>query len=245
MINIAICDDDKTSANIIYGSVENIFLMHGTEARMFTYSSARALVEGMKNHVFDLILLDIEMPGTDGIALGRALRERGMSGDIIFISGREDRVFETFEVHPFGFVRKNTFVKDISAVIEAYIDKYNEDKDVCSILVNSKEGMMALSVAKIMYIEGDRKDQLVHMENTERPVVISRSMEKLEEELSPSGFVRIHKGYIVSCRYIRVIGQQDLTLTDGTVLPVSRRKAKEIRGAYMEFVRDRNSPKLR
>ena len=78
MINIAICDDDKTSANIIYGSVENIFLMHGTEARMFTYSSARALVEGMKNHVFDLILLDIEMPGTDGIALGRALRERGM-----------------------------------------------------------------------------------------------------------------------------------------------------------------------
>lgn len=52
MINIAICDDDKTSANIIYGSVENIFLMHNTEARMFTYSSARALVEGMKNYVF-------------------------------------------------------------------------------------------------------------------------------------------------------------------------------------------------
>lgn len=223
---------------IIQGSIDNILAMHNIEARVLTYNSARALIEGAKTHVFDLILLDIEMPGTDGIELSRILRKKGNPGDIIFVSNREDRVFETFEVHPFGFVRKSTFVKDISSVISFFAEKYRSSHDLRSLVVGTKDGMMNLPTAKIIYIEGNQKNQLIYMENLTEPIVAVSAMEKLEEKLAQDGFIRIHKGYLINYRFIRLIGLKDLTLTNGKVLPVSRRKVKEVKEKFMECVQD-------
>lgn len=236
MINIAICDDNAASVKIISGSISQMFSMHGIETKVYTYSSARALAEGARIHLFDLIFLDIEMPGTDGIELSRQLRKKGSSGDIIFVSNREDRVFETFEVHPFGFVRKSTFVRDISSVLSFYIEKYNAARNAHPLLVKTKEGLIALPTARLIYIEGNQKNQLAYLENLTAPVTINSSMEKLEEKLASDGFIRVHKGYIVNYRYIRLIGTGECTLVNGDVLPLSRRKAKEVKEKYLEYV---------
>ena len=58
------------------------------------------------------------------------------------------------------------------------------------------------------------------------------------QKLEPHGFLRIHKGYLLNYRFIRRIGDNEVTLTSGERLPVSRRKYQEIRDAYMELMQN-------
>ena len=63
-------------------------------------------------------------------------------------------------------------------------------------------------------------------------------MQELEEELSGYGLLRIHKGYLLNYRFIRRIGDNEVTLTNGEKLPISRRKYQEIREAYMVLMQN-------
>ncbi len=239
--HIAICDDNRTTAEIVSGSVEKIFAQHGEQVKISVYHSAKDFIRDMTGHVFDLVLLDIEMPGSDGVEIARMLRRNDNPADIVFVSAREDRVFETFEVHPFGFVRKSTFVKDISLVIDAFISMRNNNlasSENRTLVVSTRDGTSSIPINKIIYIEGCRKEQLAYMTNLDKPVVFCSSMEKLEQKLCDSGFIRVHKGYIVNYSYIGVIGQTDITLTTGDVLPLSRRKKQEVKEQYMTCVRE-------
>lgn len=240
---IAVCDDDKTTADIVAGAAEKIFAAHKADASVCVFHSAKELMKGMRERAFDLLLLDIEMPGADGVELGKLLRKNDDPVDIVFVSAREDRVFETFEVHPFGFVRKSTFVKDISLVIDAFISKRiaMASSAAGALVVNTREGMSSIPVDKIIYIEGCRKDQLAHVTTLVKPVTLCSSMEKLEEKLTDAGFIRAHKGFLINYAYISVIGTDDIRLTTGETLPLSRRKKQEVKERYMTLVQEKGN----
>ena len=72
---------------------------------------------------YDLVFLDIDMPKYSGMDVAEEIRKKSADTDIIFVSNREDRVFETFSVQPFGFIRKNCFTEDLNATLRQYIQK--------------------------------------------------------------------------------------------------------------------------
>ena len=79
---------------------------------------------------------------------------------------------------------------------------------------------------------------MAHIVGRDEPMELHRSMQELEEELTPQGFLRIHKGYLLNYRFIRRIGDNEVTLTSEERLPISRRKYQEIRDAYMELMQN-------
>ena len=91
---------------------------------------------------------------------------------------------------------------------------------------------------KLQYIEGSGKTQMVHIVGKEQPTELHKSMQELEEELASQGFLRIHKGYLLNYRFIRRIGDNEVTLTNDEKLPISRRKYQEIRDAYMDLMQN-------
>ncbi|MBR0409357.1 MAG: LytTR family transcriptional regulator [Clostridia bacterium] len=98
--------------------------------------------------------------------------------------------------------------------------------------------MTYIQMDKLQYIEGSGKIQLAHIVGKEQPTELHKSMQELEEELTPQGFLRIHKGYLLNYRFIRRIGDNEVSLTSGELLPISRRKYQEIRDAYMELMQN-------
>lgn len=237
MINIAICDDNTTSLKIVSKSVSGIFEFHNLEVKTMMYSSAKALFEGLAQNVFELILLDIEMPGMDGITLGRNLRKNGDDTDIIFVSAREDRMYDAFEVQPFGFIRKNTFIKDVEKVIGAYIEKYRSKKNQHIIMLNSVgNGAISVPTNKIVYIEGILKNQYVHIEGIREPIVLNGTMKTLEAALTEHGFIRIHSGFLLNFRFVKSIEKNDVKLITGDVLPISRRNVTNVKHEYMKYI---------
>lgn len=237
VLKVAVCDDDDCALDGIAGAAEAAFRRHGAQAAVERFHSMRQLNERMKEQRFDLLLLDIDMPKVDGIRFGLYLRENKDRSEIVYVSNREDRVFESFQVHPFGFVRKSHFLKDIGAVIEAFLAAQRaEDKEGDQLLVpQGKSGIVSIPIRSIIYIEGSGKQQIVHLDDRRDVLVLRSSMENLESKVAGKGFLRIHKGYLVNYRWISVIARTQAELTNGEVLPLSRSNAARIREEYLRL----------
>lgn len=235
-IKIALCDDDVKALPVIAGAAESAFLEKGICADIERFTSGKALLQAMEQTRFQIILLDIEMPEMDGIAVGKKLREKGDGTQIVYVSEAESRVFESFLVQPLGFVRKSNFLNDIAAVVELYVKTCSQDEDSDYIEFLTRSGLLTLKSRQIRYIEGSRNYQLLYLDGQKEPVEVKMTMEKLEAATRPHDFIRIHKGYLVNYRFIQRISATTVTLLDGTQLPIGRSKAAEVKSKYLSIL---------
>lgn len=235
-LRVAVCDDDQAALGIIASSLKDVFAAHGVDATTSLFPSAVELAQVMPTRRFDLLLLDIDMPELDGISFARQLRERRDKVDIMYISNREDKVFDSLRVSPVGFIRKSRFLEDMSEVVGAYLTARRDRHRQSVVVLRDHDAVYPVQVDKIVYIEGQRKQQVVHVDGRERTICLTRTMGELEGELSGEGFIRIHKGYLVNYRFIQVIDGGDVVLVDGSRLPISRRKERETKERLLELV---------
>lgn len=228
-VNIALCDDDKRALPVIAGATKSAFSAQDMQAEIQIFYSGGALLKAMEETRFQLVMLDIEMPGLDGIAIGKALRERGDDTRIVYVSEAESRVFESFSVQPLGFVRKSNFLKDIDAVIELYIR--DSARSVRGDLLDfaTRTGWLALRSQRIRYIEGSRNYQILYVEGMNKPVEVKMTMLQLEKMTEPFCFIRVHKGYIVNYQFVQQITANEMILKDGTRIPIGRSRIAEVK----------------
>lgn len=242
-ISIAVLDDNKTALETIASSVDSVFRRHDYAPTVRSFTTIRSIREVLEQEHFDLLFLDINVLDGDGIALAKALREHDRLADIIFVSNREDKVFESLQVHPYGFIRKNKFLQDATAVIDSYIEDRARHQTEKYIIFDVQGNTCHVNLDRIVYIEGSNKVRQVYLSTKEKPYVVTESLEYLETTLEKDGFLRIHKGYLVNCKYIRVILNNELILLDERRLPVSRRKLAEVKEAYLAYMQG-NSARL-
>ena len=237
-LRVAACDDDRAALDIIVSSLKSVFAQHGVDAEVSVYGSADALAADMGARGFDLLLLDIDMPGTDGISFARTLRQDENRIDIIYISNREDLVFDSLRVAPCGFIRKSRFLEDMSSIVDTYVSARPGHHNTPRLVVQTREGVLSIPLDKLIYIEGARKTQLAHVLNQAQPSPLHKSMQELDAELSPQGFLRVHKGYLVNYCFIQLIEDTDILLTTGVRVPLSRRKLPEVKDRFMELMQN-------
>lgn len=237
-ISIALCDDDRFAADAAAGTVRSFFVEQGISVRIEVFCQPERLLSYCQRTAVDLVLLDIEMPGMDGIRLGRLLKEQEFAPEIIFVSNREDQVFSALHIHPFGFVRKNHFLKDARDVLTSYLSYSAQKQEGQQFLVTTSEGRRSVDAAKVEYFEGDGTYQKMYLAGEKEPVRITSRMKTLEENLAPLGFLRIHKGYLVNFRAIRTIQTTGVVLKSGKSLPVSRGNAQAMQARYLALCRE-------
>ena len=236
-IKVAICDDEEKAITVISASVESVFKSMAADVSIETFSRPEALLESLENTGYDLCFLDISMPKMDGIELGKRLGKNAPDTQIVFVSSRMDRMFDTFQVQPFGFVRKNHFLEDIGEVIGRFLENWkNKSDDSRFAHFKDKQGMVAIDVSHITYIECIRNTQILHFDDSDKEHKLYSRMETLEEELNRFNFLRVHKGYLVACRFIRRFDANSVILTDGTEIPVGRSRRQESMDAYLAYI---------
>ncbi len=240
---IAVCDDEQNIIEVIQSVISAAFGKAGVPVEIETYTSVESLSRRIKSRIYDLLFLDICMPKCDGISFGERLRKAGDATDIIFVSNREDKVFEALKIHPFGFVRKNNFLNEITAAVNNYLASVSS-RDKISITVQGKGGIVTVKISETVYFEGAGKFQLMHVKGKAETIPVYRAMEKLEEELEPFGFIRVHKGMLVNFRFISRILVGEVELSTGESLPLSRRKATEIKTKYLALLKECGSVML-
>lgn len=239
-LNIAFCDDDPIIRDHIQKTVTGLFQRAGIELRAMEFGSPQELFTAMGHMTFGLLFLDIDMPGMDGIDLGRQLRKLGSNADIIFVSNLNERVYEVFDVHPWSFVRKSTFDAEIPGVIAAYVAALQNR--VSQVVLHDIDGKTrVIQPDNVIYIESAGKVQKLYMALVQQPFFIRSSLQELEQLLSPMGFIRIHKGFLVNYRYVQKITSREVTLDSGDVLPMGRDRLQQAREQYLSLMKWKSS----
>lgn len=238
-IRAAICDDEKMATDIMSSAIMACFQGNGVELKLDKFNSQLELEKKIKadESYYQLIFLDIDMPKIDGISLAKRLRSLIKDTPIIFVSNREDKVFDTFSVQPFGFIRKSKFLEDVNPVIKMFISTvFDSDRKNTCINFKTANGIVRVNVRKILYVGCIKDYQYVYVDGEKEPLKIRLRMSALEESLGVYGFIRVHQGYILNYRYIKRIGTDDIELNDGQTIPLSRRKKQDVILKYMRLV---------
>lgn len=240
-IRAAVCDDEDLMLNLLSSSLEACFMQYDCKALLERFTSPAQLLEAVRQgQEYQVFFLDIDMPELNGIDLGVQLKEENEHAAIIYISNCEERVFDSFRARPLGFVRKSSFLKDLQSVVKLYIESTRNEDDR-RLEIKTGQGLMYLPISEIVYIECRKDYQYFYLSKDPEPIKCRLSMGKLEDALEHEGFLRIHQGYIVNYTYIKRIDNELVELTDGTKLPMSRRKRQMVFTQYLRMSRNDRS----
>ena len=241
MLKIALLDDDKTALLISKGAIESFFQEKNIAISLDAFSSPLNFLAMAKEENYRLVFLDIDMPELNGLQVGEQVKNINSQTDIIYLSQREDLVFDTLKLHPFGFIRKSKIIQDFANVLELFVNtSLNANAESKKITISSKTETMSADIDSIMYIEGNRNYQTFYLKdgtNFDARVL----MGDLESKLKEHGFIRVHKGYLVNYLFIRQIGTSEVSLTNNKVLPLSSKRKDEIMDEYLSITRKNKS----
>ncbi len=228
-ITISLCDDDSKQVEylrelLLKWSADKPFAIQISE-----YESAEQFLFEYPDSPCDLLLLDIEMGGLDGMSLAKKLREGGDMLPIIFITGYSEHISEGYDVEALHYLLKPLDGKKLIAVLDRYADRREEKTE--EILISCDGRPTHVPINKIVYIEAFGRKTQVHFSDKS----VSDCDMNIGKFGEITGLIHCHRSYIVNLRYIRSIGRESVTLDGGGEIPLSRRLYNEVNKKFIEF----------
>lgn len=234
-MKIAIIDDDSRYLELIRERVEFACKKIDADSKFSIkcFSSPLSVDETEDYFAFDVIFLDIDMPGLNGIELAQMINKNRYSNSvpyIIFVSAMDNLVFEALQQFPYSFVRKSA-LKDIDKCI-ANIHKMRKHSPVYGVKIGRSTRFIELD--KTIYLEKLGNYVTFY---TEDGVFQERSLiDEKYNDLVQFGFVRPHIGAIANADYIIEINSDCVVLKNGTELQISRNFKKEFKDKYHKWL---------
>jgi len=230
---IAVCEDDETMLKSICGDITTVFeqLDISVEIKQFTHSSE--LMDNSDIATLDAVFLDIDMPEFSGIEVAQSLRDISKRLCIVFVTNMDDLVYQSIKCQPFRFVRKSHLDTELSECVSALVHKIASD-ELCVELPGAR-GMICAKVDDIMCFTSVRHH--VYAVTTKENIEIVATMKKLEERLSPNGFIRVHSSYLVNYRFIFSIDREGVVMDNGHTIPISRYRIADVKHKLHYFIR--------
>ncbi|MDL2248938.1 LytTR family DNA-binding domain-containing protein [Tyzzerella sp. OttesenSCG-928-J15] len=231
---IAVCDDCKSFLDKTLNLLNKI--AHVDDQITF-YESGLDLIDAVyrAKQPLDVLLLDIEMPGFNGIETGVELRHTCPNTEILIVTNYIQYAYDAYQLKPSGFLLKPLD----GTLLKARLDKLRctIDPQKNKLYIRTRDALTVISIADIMYVE--RCGRIVCIYTHASQYSYYESLSKLAEKLIPNGFMRIHKSFIVNLSHIKRINTKgndtSVLLTNGTVLPVAFRRSKELVSAVMDL----------
>jgi DNA-binding LytR/AlgR family response regulator len=231
IITCIIVDDEPLSLDLLEGYVEKTPFLK-LEARC---SSAIEAMDVMNKKKIDLVFLDIHMPDLNGLEFSRLIKDESR---IIFITAYEEYALSGYKVEALDYlVKPVSYQEFLSAAGKAkkYFDlvyqKSSENKTGDSIFIKSEYRIIQIKLEDIIYIEGEKDYVKIYLSQQPKPVMSLMSMKSLEDQLPASGFMRVHRSYIVNLTRIKTI-ERDRIIFGDVYIPISEKYKNE----FQEFL---------
>lgn len=230
---IAVCDDEKAMLRQLSLYLEQIQKESGDQYEIYYYSSAEELLAHMPRQV-QVILLDISMGDLSGMDCARLLRKEGVEAEIFFVTSMTEYALGGYEIHAFAFLEKPVTYSELKRNLSECFSRI--DKKRRSVLpIISQNGTELLPVEDILYAEVYQHETSFSLRSG-RKITSILQLSEVESRLSKQGFFRCHRSYLVNMQAVSRINPSGLTLTDGSVIPVSKYRYKEFLSAYSLFM---------
>ena len=228
-LRIAYCDDETEARQIFDVGILDAFSRQNVNAALADYADPLQLAAVLREGaVFDVVFLDIDMPGLDGISLAKLLTAQEPAPAILFLSNKDELVFRALQVRPLRFLRKTYFEAEIDDAVGAVLRHLQRSANV---VFQDGKDLYQFPLEDIRYAEV--LNQTLTVVLAQERVSFRYTISAAEELLAPAGFLRIHKSYLVNYRAIARIQKDHVLLTDGQRLPLSNHRYQDVISRFM------------
>lgn len=230
-MRIAVCDDEKEQREYLCSLIEKWSQNSGVQTEISQFPSAESFTFEYGEGVFDLLLLDIQMGGQDGVSLARKLRERDGKIQIVFITALSEFIGEGYEVSALHYLIKPVREDKLFSCLDRALNAVPET--VRSVIVTSDGARLCLDENDIQASEAFSHSAAIH--TADSVINVSESFGELKKLLSEDSFFPCHRSYLVHLGHIERILRTELQLDCGKLIPVSRRTCKELNEAFIKY----------
>ncbi len=236
MIKIAVCDDEIDIIKVLLSIISNYQSVKEIEIEMHSFSCGEELLKCEIS--FDLIFLDIEMGGIDGIDTAKTLRQRDRKVKIVYVTSHSEYSLKTYAVHPFDYAVKPVSEGRIVEILDEFI-KYAiaDTEDEPMIELKAIDGTLMLELKDIYvfeYIENRR----ITVHTKEKEFEIKGGITEILELLDKKYFTSPHRSFIINMEYVKSLNDFTIFMTNDVEIPVAQKKLREFKHEFSSFMKN-------
>ena len=218
---IGICDDENCIREQVAMVCKEVAEKYNTDIQIETYSDGKQVIE----EELDILILDIEMEGVDGISVKNIFQNRKKETIIIFVTSHDEMMSQAFGVNVIGFVTRCYLKSQLPIILDSAIKR-----------VMNTVNIDGIDSRKICYIEAEHVYNILHLKDGSE-MSVRRTSAQLEMTLTSVGFIRIHRTYIINMAYVEHIKDKTIVV-NGCELPVSSRLKSGFKKEYSKYCRE-------
>lgn len=231
MIKVAIVEDDVSAASRIKEYLQRYTSEYGTPFRTDEYRTGDEFVFQFRAD-YDIVLMDIELPGMDGMTAAEQIRKTDPDVILIFITSMAQYAVRGYRVNARAYILKPVNYYSFSMELQAAIQVLGR-KTECTLILQVEDGVQKIHSGDIYYIESHKHALCYHTKQGDFRV--RDSMKNAEEKLRGYFFERCHVGYLVNLAYVSSISKDTAQIGQDRI-PVSRQKRPSFIGALTNYI---------
>ncbi len=234
MIRIAIVDDESSARRHLQSMVSSYYNNDETRFNVTLFNNAAAFLDNYKP-VFDLVFMDIELGGEDGMTAAAELRKLDSIVMIVFVTNMAQFAVKGYDVRAFDFIVKPLSFSVFSQKM-ARIEGVLDERKGVEVLIPQKYSTARVNSSEIIYIE--ISGHYLDWHTTSGVLHSYGKMTDVEEMLKQANFLRCNKGYLINPRYVKNISKQSVTMKGGDELLIARARKKQFMQDFGEWIGD-------
>lgn len=231
MKKIAICDDNELQRQLLTELLAEYCRRIHQKIEIVEYNCGETLIADMEEEEFhaELLFLDINMPGMNGMETAKKLRTLNCDTEIVFLTITGEYALESYEVWAAGYLVKPISMGKLSSILHHVFGMELRKR----IEIKTHKQYRYPYVSDIMYIEGSGHKATLHLTNGSQ-ITTMEKISTLKEKMDDPHFHQCHQSYLVNMEYIADI-QKEVILVDEKKIPISARRRTETIQVYHQF----------
>ena len=232
-MRIAVCDDDETAVSFLRELIESY---PKQKLSADGYSSGEDLLR--TGNIYDLIFLDIDMKGIDGIETARRIRIHDRKVKIVYVTSYKEYAGKAFSVHAFGYLLKPVKQEKIWKQIEdALLWQEEEAPEVKQVEFTAVEGLVRLPVDMIYYFE--YQNRRIYMKAKDTTYEMRGRISDIAGRMEEYGFSVPNKSFVVNLYHVKNIKGYEILMMNGEWIPLSQKQAVQFKEKLSLYLADK------
>lgn len=231
-MKIAIIEDEKAHSQLLESYIQSFSKAEQVRMELQYFESAENfLFVWEAEHDFDLLFLDIQMSGMDGMSLAKQIRRQNEEVLIVFTTGISDYIQEGYEVEALQYLLKPLKEENVHKCLKRALAKRSVED---FLVFHTEEETLKLTERSINYIEARGHGSCIGAAH-HQPIEVKESLSAIEQMLKAGEFIKCHRSYICRLGNVHHIDKENVYFDDGSSIPVSRRQLGVVNQAFIRY----------
>lgn len=231
MLKIAIVEDDRLTIQQYEKFIQQYAKEHKQEIEVISFLNGKEILKEYEA-IYDIILMDIEMPQINGMETAEKIRQLDSDVVIMFITNMAQFAIKGYMVGALDFVLKPVDYYTFSLKLERAISRVKK-RESGKIILNLLDGTKWLETKHIYYVE--IQNRMLHYHTLEGEYMVRGTMQSAEELLKEYHFVKCNYWYLVNLRHVTEI-RKNIVVVHEDELEISRRNKNAFITAVMSYM---------